>query len=262
MVASTASGAVTWPPPYMQYIIDWVKRGKPADNSTWGMWDANDPAISPSGAQQPGEGGVDLPVAIGTPVYALATGPVVGVGYWQDNAHGVLTQRVNVPGVGPEDLYYQHIQLDTSLHAGDIVQQGQKIGTIGPFNEIELGFNPAWGGPWGGQWGSPGNANPTANHPGPWVKDPRPWLAALVTGQPAPITSLDTSAAGSLLDFASIAPTVKQWGEYAAIFALALIMVLIGIYLLGGHPLGAVSNAVTAPVAYVSRRRAQLKGAA
>lgn len=189
---------INWPPSYMAYITSWIAKGSPADNSTWGMWNANDPAISPSGAQQPGEGGVDLPVSIGTPVYALATGPVQAVGYWQDNAHGVLTQRVNVPGVGLEDLYYQHIQLNPSIKAGDVVQKGQQIGTIGPFNEIEMGFNAAWGGPWGGQWGSPGNAPQTANHPGPWIKDPRPWLAALVSGNPAPVSGsgLSTSSTG------------------------------------------------------------------
>ncbi len=233
--------ATNWPPAYMHSLTDWINRGSPKDNSLYGMWDAPDPAISASGSQQPGEGGVDLGVSVGTPVYALATGPILTNGYASpgDTAHGVITQRVNVPGAGIQDLYYQHIQPDLSIKPGTVVQKGQRIGTIGPFNEIEMGFNPAWGGVWGGQWGSPGNANPTANHPGPWVRDPRLWLAALMTGNPSPVSASGTSSTSPLDPIGSFwslaSPTLIQWGEYIAIFLIAIVLVLVGFFLLSGE---------------------------
>lgn len=239
--------ASNWPPDYMKSLVDWINRGSPNDNSLYGMWDAPDPAISPSGQVQPGEGGVDLGTPIGTPVYALATGPIIAAGYWKDNAHGVITQRVNVPGAGLQDLYYQHIQLDPSIVqcqgqacSGQVVQRGQRIGTIGPFNEIEMGFNSLWGGVWG------------SNHPGPWVHDPRKWLAALVTGNPAPVGSVGTSSTlGGLFPDSA---TITMYGEYIGIFLLALGLGLIGIYLLGGQPL----EAVTSPVTAIAKRRREL----
>lgn len=245
---------VTFSPTYMKDIVNWIQRGSPADNSLYGMWDAPDPGLSSSGHVQPGEGGVDLSVPIGTPVYALATGPVTAMGYWEkfpgDRQHGVITQRVDVPGAGPQDLYYQHIFPDMSLTPGTIVQRGQKIGVIGPFNEIEMGFNSGWGGVWGN------------HHPGPWIKDPRPWLAALLTGNPSPISSsglpgtIDTGNFGLNALYASIRPSLVQWGEIIGVFLIALAFIIIGIYLLGGDP----GQVVQAPINYVQARRETLKG--
>lgn len=171
---------MTWPPTYMQGL----------GSANYGMWNSPTPGLHADGSVTPGEGGVDIGVSIGTPVYALASGPVIAAGYWNDSAHGVITQRVNVPGAGAQDLYYQHIQLDPSIaqcmgNCNQYVQKGQRIGTIGPFNEIEMGFNSLWGGVWG------------TGHPGPWVKDPRPWLSALVSGNPTPFTGTGTSTSGA-----------------------------------------------------------------
>jgi hypothetical protein len=141
--------------------------------ANYGMWDAPDPALHPDGSITPGEGGVDVGVANGTPVLAIADGTIIASGYWNDLGHGVVTTRVNVPGSGPQDLYYQHIQIDPSIKTGQQVTRGQQIGVIGPYNEIEMGFNAQWGGVWG------------TGHPGPWVKDPRPWLNAILSGSGA-----------------------------------------------------------------------------
>lgn len=202
------------------------------------MWNSPTPGLWPNGAVTPGEGGVDISTPIGTPVYALANGPVIASGYWRDNAHGVVTQRVSVPGAGQQDLYYQHIQIAPGITPGQNLTRGQLIGHIGPFNEIEMGFNAAWGGVWG------------SNHPGPWVRDPRPWLQAILNGSgSAPPTSATTTTAAQApganpLDPMSIftawwtsaaAPRLVIWGEYIAVFLLAVVLIIIGFVLLGGQ---------------------------
>jgi hypothetical protein len=234
---------VNWPPDFLKNLA----------TANYGMWNSPTPGLTLDGKVQPGEGGVDIGVPIGTKVYALATGPIVAAGYWKDNAHGVITQRVNVPGADIQDLYYQHIQLDPSIKQCEnnclqLVQKGQLIGTIGPFNEIEMGFNSYWGGPWGGTWGSQGS------HPGPWIRDPRPWITALATGNPSPVGSTgsaSTTTGGIFPDMA----TITQYGEYIGIFLLAVAFVIIGVVLLGGNPVGAMA----APVNAIKSRREALK---
>jgi Peptidase family M23 len=215
---------MSWLPAYLQNLA----------TANYGMWDAPDPGLHPDGSVTPGEGGIDVGTPNGTPVYAIADGSVVASGYWNDLGHGVVTTRVNVPGVGPEDLYYQHIQIDPSIKTGMQVKRGQQIGVIGPYNEIEMGFNALWGGVWG------------TNHPGPWVKDPRPWLNAILSGNgAAPSTtgatggSTTTSTGNPVTDtilafWNNAAPTFKRWGEYAAIFLMAIVLIIIGFVLLGG----------------------------
>ena len=237
-----------WPPAFMADL----------NTTNYGMWNAPDPALTPvngsapagcwntsQGRVCPGEGGVDLSVPVGTPVYALASGTVIGAGYWKDNAHGVVTTRINVPGAGTQDLYYQHIQVAPGIQPGQMVTRGQQIGTVGPFNEIELGFNSLWGGVWG------------TNHPGPWVADPRPWLRAILSGSGAPPANSGASTgapsatpANCGVDplcyltswwTATAAPTLVHWGEYIAIFLIAVVLIIIGFVLLNER---AATNAV------------------
>lgn len=215
----------------MAWIPDFLQNLK---NATYGMWDSPTPGLHPDGSVTPGEGGVDIGTPNGTPVYAIADGTVVGAGYWKDSGHGVVTTRVNVPGAGLQDLYYQHIQIDPSVKIGQTVTRGQKIGVIGPFNEIEMGFNAQWGQPWG------------TNHPGPWIADPRPWLNAILNNASAPPTGSSSSSSSSATGgpnpvtdpigafWSSAAPTIKQWGEYIAIFLIAIILIVVGFVLLGG----------------------------
>jgi Peptidase family M23 len=215
---------MSWIPAYLQNLA----------TANYGMWNAPDPALHPDGSVTPGEGGVDVGTPNGTPVLAIADGTVIASGYWKDAGHGVVTTRINVPGAGTQDLYYQHIQIDPSLKTGQVVKRGQQIGVIGPYSEIEMGFNAAWGGVWG------------TNHPGPWVKDPRPWLNAILSGNGAAPTGSgatggtpSTGSPNPLTDpigafWAAAAPTFKQWGEYIAIFLIAIVLLVIGFILLGG----------------------------
>ncbi len=217
-----------WPPAFMHNLA----------TATYGMWNSKTPGLHADGSITPGEGGVDIGTPVGTPVYAIAAGKVIGAGYWGDNAHGVITTRVNVPGAGTQDLYYQHIQLDQGIKQGQDVVRGQRIGTIGPFAEIEMGFNAQWGQPWG------------TNHPGPWVKDPRPWLNAILNGSGGAPNTTDTSGAPlpncgvdpiCLLNnwwISSVGPTLKMWGEYIAIFLIAIVLIVIGFVLLNEKAAG------------------------
>lgn len=209
-----------WPPDYLKNL----------GTANYGMWDSSTPGLHPDGSITAGEGGVDISTPIGTPVYAIASGTVIGAGYWRDNAHGVVTTRINVPGAGTQDLYYQHIQIDPSIKEGQQVTVGQRIGTIGPFNEIEMGFNAQWGQPWG------------TNHPGPWIADPRPWLKAILNNSgsaPPPATTPPPADCGVdplcyLTNWwtTTVAPTLKVWGEYIAIFLIASVLIIIGFFLL------------------------------
>lgn len=168
-----------WIPAYLAGMKPYLS--DPNVSGMYGMWDAPDAADvnGPNGPGVPGEGGVDLDSPSGTPVLALASGPIIGIGYWKDAQHGVVTTRVDVPGHGTNDIYYQHITFDSKLKMGQTVKRGQQIGVIGALNEIEIGFNANWGQPWG------------ENHPAGWVKDPRPLIEALMAqGDPSATTDI------------------------------------------------------------------------
>lgn len=193
----------------------------------YGMWDAPDPAAvnGPFGPGVPGEGGVDLTSPQGTPVYALANGVVTGVGYWKDQLHGVVTTRVNIPGYGVNDLYYQHIIFNPGLKVGSIVTKGEQIGTVGSLNEVELGLNANWGQPWG------------TNHPQGWVTDPRPQILAMMNGSAPNVpgsSSIPTSTGGqgilSLLG-QSFGPTSSQLQQFMLVVFAGLV-ILVGIAIL------------------------------
>ena len=175
-----------WIPAYLKAIVPYLSN---PNAYNYGMWNAPDPGDihGPFGPGVPGEGGVDLGAAKGTPVYALGDGDVVGSGYWRDSGHGVVTIRTNVPGHGLNDIYYQHITIGSGIHQGMHILRGQQIGVIDGFNEIEIGANANWGQPWG------------LNHPAGWVKDPRPLIKALMAlGQPTGVpTSIQPTGTGS-----------------------------------------------------------------
>lgn len=137
------------------------------------------------------EGGVDIPLPAGTPIYALATGPLMGAGTFTMGAggfgHGVVTQNVN--GVG--QVYYQHIDLAPGIPhcksgscGGYVVQEGQLLGhSTSAIGEVEIGINATWGGIWG-----------TNKNNALWVCDPRAALKALANG-----TSGGTTGGSNLL---------------------------------------------------------------
>ena len=161
---------------WLKDIVAWMNN---PSIPMYGRWNHPPPPGNPN---SPGEGGVDITAPPGTPVYALGTGELLSadtfsaLGFAHPGA--VLSERVNVPGYGLQDIYYQHIDLlpgfQTCL-AGDcggrVIQAGQEIGTVGSVGETEVGFNPNWG----SLYGPP-------NHPGSWPSDPRPLISALITG--------------------------------------------------------------------------------
>ncbi len=198
-----------WQPTYLAAMMPYINSGDNPNTPGYGRWNHPPPPGNPNA---PGEGGVDLPAPTGTPVFALGDGPIVGAGYWNDQQHGVITQRITVPGYGSNDIYYQHIMLASGITqctgsacAGQMLARGQQIGTVGGFGETEIGFNANWGGVWG------------TNHPAPWVTDPRPLIAALM-GAGNPGGGL-TGAGGALAQQVSviIAPNADVAGVLTAI---------------------------------------------
>lgn len=206
------TGSTSWPA-YLKDLQAWVHN---PSIGMYGRWNHLPPAGCPN---CPGEGGVDLTSPTGTPIYALADGTITGAGYWPNAVdpsgigHGVVTTRIDVPGQGPEDLYYQHIVLDPSIaHCagnacqGQRVTKGQLIGTTGEYGEVELGFNANWGTIWG------------SNHPGPWPNDPRPWLVALVTGSSSGTWQSNTAQAGTGLQTSNAGFPIDIGGAISAWF--------------------------------------------
>lgn len=189
----------TWVPSYMDNMRTYFSN--PAAYM-YGRWDV--PAANM-------EGGVDLASPGGTPVYAIADGPIIGAGpFWHsadlytpnsgNPGYDVVTTRVMVPGYGLQDLYYQHIAMVSTITpcqnncGNQYVHRGDLIGTVrANVGEIEMGFNANWGGVWG------------INHPGAWATDPRPMLTALLQegvppqlgGQPTADTSPGTNLVGA-----------------------------------------------------------------
>ena len=248
-MAGSPGAAVQLPPSQWQYLKDlntWI-----AQPSTWlyGRW--NQPASA-------AEGGVDLNSPAGTPVFALADGTVVGVGKNNVDGNDVVTTRINVPGYGPQDLFYQHIVKNSHvpLQVGDTVHYGEYIGDVadttnmGWTPHVELGFNSGWGGPWGN------------NHPAGWVTDPRPLLKNLVDAHPHPTviapngtptatnTGLNANAVAGpppnpiqpLIDF--LTKALPSIGVKIGLFVLALVLVVIGAMILLHKDVGAVARTV------------------
>lgn len=145
------------------------------------------------------EGGIDVPSAAGTPVYALAAGQLRGSGYFDKSrglfnlssdagngcsyCHGVVTIRCQVPGYGLQDMYYQHITIDPGIKlypngttSGPSIAKGQLLGTINSDpGEVEIGFNATG---WGTIWGP----DP---HPAPWNNAPWDLIRALINADPS-----------------------------------------------------------------------------
>lgn len=241
-----------WVPAWLKQMGDYANN---PNTSMYGMWNSPTPGLHPNGSVTPGEGGVDLPSPTGTPVFALGDGPIVGAGYWKDKEHGVVTTRVDVPGFGQQDIYYQHIYLDKSIQEttggqwSQNVKRGQLLGTTGGYGEVEVGFNAQWGGIWG------------SSHPGAWVKDPRPMILALMAqGKPAGVSSGLVGAVGSGLSTVAqhIAPDVSVAELLAGIdVALELQNPFTSGALANGSPtfafgIGGASANIPDPVAYLS----------
>ena len=204
------------------------------------------------------EGGVDVYPGggNGTPIYALGTGKLMGSGYFyhggpyfstqktgaSNNAPGFGVVTEDVPGVG--QVYYQHITIAPSIPfctsgncSGYTVQRGQLIGYSNAPNPgiVEVGINAPWGGIWG-----------TNSDPLKWFSDPRAALTKLAqTGGPVVASQGSAAVSGgsttsSSLPFgldtivASLQQSFTNFAEEAAVFIIALILIILGIMLLMG----------------------------
>ena len=140
------------------------------------------------------EGGVDLTSPVGTPIIALATGPLQSAATFasvgQAHPGAVLSQIVNVPGRGMNVMYYQHLDISSDIPRclggncqNRIIQKGQVIGHTSSVGEIEIGFNAnqSSGYSWGSLYGPPTKAQ--------WPDDPRPWIVALMNDSSLGLTS-------------------------------------------------------------------------
>lgn len=226
--SAPATSAVTCPA-WLQGICDWVHNPTIPCDQQW--------VRSCPGAPGLAEGGVDLISPVGTPVYALATGPLIGYGW--DTAGGgsgwVLSQRINVPGYGTQDIYYQHMNYSlkyATAPLGTIIPAGTQIGSVGAWHgEVEVGFNPTWGGPWGDP----------SKRPGPWVSDPRPMILALMGGGGVgvPATGGTTTATTGLGNILGLPQAFLDWLtnplRFVKLFT-GIIALLLALYLAISEP--------------------------
>jgi hypothetical protein len=146
--------------------------------------------------------------------------------------YGVVTQRVNVPGYGPQDMYFQHIAIDPSIklcpdgNCNQMVYAGQQIGTIHRgVGMLEIGFNANWGTVWG------------TNHPGAWVDDPRPLMKALLQGNPVPY-NLSSNPLAYSMNATNPFDIFAWFSQFTALNAwitnpLRLVKLLVGALLVG-----------------------------
>lgn len=195
----------------------------------WGRWFP--------GAPLQNEGGIDVPLPAGTPIYALASGKLQGYGNFVHKngnpGHGVLTERTNVPGLGPANVYYQHMDLTGNFApctmgncGGQIVTRGQLIGhSRGDVGEVEVGINPTWKSVWGDTKGTVGG----------WITDPRKLLANLASNTAGTTGTTDTT--GSSLIGTLNSQDFGMFTGHAFLLLLALLIFVIGFVMLASRPL-------------------------
>lgn len=218
-----------------------------------------------------GENGIDVSMPVGTPVYAVAGGPVVGAGYY--GGGGV----VSVEETRGRVWYYQHLDLlrpdiesgqTRNVQAGELVgwSGGQSTGGHHPSSlkfsndghghgwpHIEVGINAPWGGIWGPMSEKSANV------------DPLPILQAIAksggsgsTGQPqsfggSPFPSGQDIANGFLDGIKSRFGVLWEWitdplriFKFVAGCALVLMASLITAHLITAEPRAAVLEAAGA----------------
>ncbi len=192
------------------------------------------------------EGGIDIAAPPGTPVYALAAGPIVGSGYFChggpfnlssndtncNSGYGVVTIRSSVPGYGEQDIYYQHVLIDPSIPicasgsgCTGYVQKGQQIGVVSSAGETEIGANANWGTIWG------------INHPAPWSTAPDVLIRAMINSDPSfnwgTQTLAGTTGAPQMITTPQAGTTFFEGMlQKAGLFLLALTLAFAGFYML------------------------------
>lgn len=182
-------------------------------------WIAHTSSTFKGGFSGSGENGNDFAMPVGTPVYAVQSGTVVGQGYY--GGGGVVSIQSSPSRI----WYYQHLDENTAI-AGQSVKEGQLIGYSGGQNvggnhpsstefsgypHIEVGINAPWGGIWGNNAGLPN-------------VDPRPTLLGLIgnatatqsSGANSP-TSASTTATGA--SFNPLDPSTWLSGVESGVFS-------------------------------------------
>ena len=194
--------------------------------------------IDPAGPFWKPDSNIQLPG--GYPITALLSGIVTSV---QRTSFGqtVVTVKLDSPLNGlATHTFYEHMSSAT-VQPGQRVSAGTLIGYNNPAGQVPLGF-----GLYSGDVYGTGTAWDTLQ------KDVCPGCA----NQLNPVSLLDSAKGGNTptatfnpLDpinsgFAVLQPTLKQWGEYIAIFLIALTLAGVGFFLLAEKQAGQLVKAV------------------
>lgn len=173
-----------------------------------------------------GENGIDIPLPVGTPVYAVTDGDIAGKGYY--GGGGVVSWRQQ-PG---RVWYVQHLDLiEPSIESGQTthVSKGQLLGWSGGqsgygnhpaslqysndgtgqgWPHIEIGINAPWSGIWGGGEGP--NVDPV-----PYLQQVQASNGSAATGtlqsRPIPVPGLPSGAPSWASGFAATFPDLFGW---------------------------------------------------
>jgi hypothetical protein len=190
------------------------------------------------------------------PVTALNSGTVTSL---QQTGFGqaVITIKLDSPfnSLATHEFYEHLSSWDGGITVGQHVASGQLIGYNNPPGQVPLGFGLYPGDVYGS---GPAYAQLQADLApgGKGLLNPVKLLDAAKNGTILSGTGASTASTTSasspnpLLDpigafWASAAPTLKQWGEYAAIFLIAIVLIIIGFVVLGGQQAVGAAKAVT-----------------
>lgn len=168
------------------------------------------------------------------PIIAILPGTVTSV---QQTGWGqtVVTVKLdNALNSLATHTFYEHMS-SANVQVGQRVTQGTLIGYNNPSGAVPLGFGLYSGDVYGS--GSAWTALQNDLKPGgAGLLNPVSLINQVKAGKTPTGTGASTGSAAStgnpILD--SLLPNVKQWAEYAAIFILAILLIIIGFVLLGG----------------------------
>jgi hypothetical protein len=174
------------------------------------------------------------------PIVAILSGTVTSVRN-TDFGQSVVTIKLDTPQNSlATHAFYEHMS-SAAVRVGQHVNQNDLIGYNNPSGQVPLGFGFYSGDVYGS--GSAWTQLQKDLCPGcPNLLNPVKFLNAAKGGSiPAGSGSTKTSSVDCGVDpvcmitqwwVTSLMPTFKQWGEYAAIFVIALMLLIVGFFLL------------------------------
>ena len=92
--------------------------------------------ISPTTGASTNHSGIDIGAQEGSFVFSILSGKVVYTGFYGANGHSVIIKTNDI------DIQYSHLSSNYIVHVGEIVNQGQIIGSIGPKYITDIVNNP------------------------------------------------------------------------------------------------------------------------